>query len=261
MVYHTSDPPADLRDLVRFWWTLESSKEASSPHSLMAETCANLVVILEGGFTEADGKPAARMHLAGPLSKATGNMGHGPYRIFGAYLWPWAVNVLFAHDPGEFMDRFVPLMELLPGKEILGRGDASAQGMEKMVAELFRSLRNDEARDLALERVVRKFIEERDPVPLAQQALSIRAGRRQFERRFKACTGFSPMLFQRITRFQRCFRMLDQGTANSLTEVALEGGYFDQSHFIRDFRRFGGMDPKHYFRQAPAKVDNFVQLP
>ena len=85
--------------------------------------------------------------------------------------------------------------------------------------------------------------------------------RRQFERRFKSCAGFPPALFARIVRFQRSYRMLENGQATSLTDLAVACGYFDQSHFIRDFKRFSGMNPRTYFKEATEKTDSFVRLP
>ena len=79
MDYRTFDPPEDLQDLVRFWWTLESPVVGSIPHRLMAETCPNIVVVRTGSFTEADGKLAPPVHLAGPLSRAIDNTAHGPF--------------------------------------------------------------------------------------------------------------------------------------------------------------------------------------
>jgi transcriptional regulator GlxA family with amidase domain len=69
---------------------------------------------------------------------------------------------------------------------------------------------------------------------------------RQFERNFKQFAGFNPKLFSRIIRFQRVISKY--GNKNqSLTEIAYECGYYDQSHFIQDFQEFSGYNPKEYF--------------
>jgi transcriptional regulator GlxA family with amidase domain len=70
---------------------------------------------------------------------------------------------------------------------------------------------------------------------------------RQFERRFKEFSGFSPKLFLRITRFNS---VLNKNFQNkSMTQIAHEYGYYDQSHFIHDFQKFSGYNPKEYFKQ------------
>lgn len=262
MDYRTYAPPADLQGLVRFWWTLESAVVGMAPHRLMAETCPNIVVVRTGSFIESDGKGSPSIHLAGALTRATDNIAQGPFGLFGIYLWPWAVKVLFQQDPSAVQDRFIALKDLLPVDMHVDHWrtmDAVAWFAD--AARLLRTLQGVDAQDPELENAVRSMVVDGATGSVDDRAVHCGLARRQFERRFKRCTGFSPALFQRVLRFQRTYRLLESGNAQSLTEVALEAGYFDQSHFIRDFKRFGGMDPKQYFRQAPDKVDNFVRLP
>jgi AraC-like DNA-binding protein len=261
MDYRTFDPPDDVQDIVRFWWTLDDPNPGAAPHRLMAETCPNLVVIRKGSFTEADGNPASKVHLAGPLGRAADNTAHGPFRIFGIYLWPWAVPVLFRREAAEALDRFIAFSTLRADLDPMALVTAEEDKVRELAVDLIREARTVTPRDHLIEQAVRYMVSEKGSVPVEELAASYGLARRQFERRFNICTGFSPALFQRILRFQRTYHLLESGAARNLTELALEAGYFDQSHFIRDFKRFGGMDPKQYFRQAPAKVDNFVRLP
>ena len=112
-----------------------------------------------------------------------------------------------------------------------------------------------------MDAIVRDILLEADHRPIPGYIGASGSSRRVFERRFKARTGFSPALFQRIVRFQRCYRMLERGEVANLTELAMARGYADQSHFIRDFKRFSGLNPRSYFVKAPARVDNFLRLP
>jgi transcriptional regulator GlxA family with amidase domain len=70
--------------------------------------------------------------------------------------------------------------------------------------------------------------------------------KRQFERRFKDLAGLSPKLYSRVIRFQAATQFKLNGTRD-LTEIAYASGYYDQSHFINDFREFSGYTPKQYF--------------
>jgi transcriptional regulator GlxA family with amidase domain len=103
----------------------------------------------------------------------------------------------------------------------------------------------------AMQHVVHEMLGVQAERSIDDHAVHCGLARRQFERRFKECTGFPPALFQRIARFQRTYRMLEDGTATSLTDIALAGGYFDQSHFIREFKRFSGLNPRDYFVKGP----------
>src|ERR1700674_4318786 len=65
---------------------------------------------------------------------------------------------------------------------------------------------------------------------------------RQLERRFRTEVGIGPKLFGRMKRFQRVFRTIDDPKLNWV-DVAVDCGYYDQSHLIRDFREFSGDTP------------------
>lgn len=64
---------------------------------------------------------------------------------------------------------------------------------------------------------------------------------------FRAEVGLSPKAYARIRRFQAALRLL--GTRMPGARVAAEVGYFDQAHFVREFRSFTGMTPTHYAEQ------------
>jgi AraC-like DNA-binding protein len=69
-----------------------------------------------------------------------------------------------------------------------------------------------------------------------------------FEKRFRAAVGSTPKQFASIVRLRHAIGQYHPGV--SLTTVALDAGYFDQSHFIKDFRMFTGESPKQFFRSA-----------
>lgn len=66
---------------------------------------------------------------------------------------------------------------------------------------------------------------------------------RQVERVSKERIGIPPKMFARLTRFSNAYRMRENFSALSWTSIAHECGYFDQMHFIRDFKEFAGVAP------------------
>lgn len=77
---------------------------------------------------------------------------------------------------------------------------------------------------------------------IAQTGLSSR----RFIELFSKQVGLSPKLYSRICRFQQALQLINQKEKIDWLEVALECGYFDQSHFIHDFRAFSGLSPTAY---------------
>ncbi len=68
---------------------------------------------------------------------------------------------------------------------------------------------------------------------------------RQLERRFLRQVGVGPKRLEALLRFSHIASQ--KRAAKSLAELALEAGYFDESHFVRDFKRFSGLTPGAYF--------------
>jgi AraC-like DNA-binding protein len=73
--------------------------------------------------------------------------------------------------------------------------------------------------------------------------------RRNMERKFDSAIGMSPKQLSRVVRLQATIKMLDQKKFTSLTSLAYENGYYDQAHFIRDFKEFAGTSPKSFFAE------------
>jgi AraC-like DNA-binding protein len=73
-------------------------------------------------------------------------------------------------------------------------------------------------------------------------------GIKQFERLFSWHVGVNPKKFANIIRFQHVLKMKNQQTNLNLLELAFENGYYDQSHFSRDFKEFTGQSPRSFFK-------------
>jgi AraC-like DNA-binding protein len=71
--------------------------------------------------------------------------------------------------------------------------------------------------------------------------------RRKLERRFSEVIGLSPKQLSKIIRLQSTLKLLSKDPNYSLTTAAIEGNYYDQAHFIHDFKEFTGLSPKQFF--------------
>lgn len=66
------------------------------------------------------------------------------------------------------------------------------------------------------------------------------------DRWFARQVGIPPKTVGRILRFQGALRALMRDPGVPLADVAADAGYFDQAHFVRDFRRMTGGVPRGY---------------
>lgn len=76
-----------------------------------------------------------------------------------------------------------------------------------------------------------------------------------FEKRFRRVVGASPKKFATIVRFQS---LLEQyPLVKDAAELGYLAGYYDQAHFIKDFKRFTGCTPEQFFRSRSK--NDFLQ--
>ena len=69
---------------------------------------------------------------------------------------------------------------------------------------------------------------------------------KRFIQVFREEVGLTPKVFCRIRRFHRALDRMEGRQSVEWANVALDCGYFDQAHFIHDFRAFSGINPSSY---------------
>ncbi len=79
---------------------------------------------------------------------------------------------------------------------------------------------------------------------------------RRFIATFRAEVGLAPKVFCRLARFRRVIGTLRNVEAVDWADIALDCGYFDQSHFIHDFRAFAGVSPSAYLRHRTSSTNH-----
>jgi AraC-like DNA-binding protein len=78
-------------------------------------------------------------------------------------------------------------------------------------------------------------------------AKSNHISRRQLARKFSSTIGLSPKQLAKTIRIQTTLKALLNNEQTSLTDLAYENEYFDQAHFIKEFKEFTGLTPKEFF--------------
>jgi AraC-like DNA-binding protein len=80
---------------------------------------------------------------------------------------------------------------------------------------------------------------------------------RQFNRKFTEYVGLNPKQFTRIVRFQNTIYTQQQNLFENFTDVAYQCGYYDQAHFINEFKLFTGYTPVEFFKTGEVYSDYF----
>lgn len=97
-----------------------------------------------------------------------------------------------------------------------------------------------------VEFAVREIAENADAVSIARMNQKIGYSHKHFVDMFRRQIGVTPKAFARIMRFQKAVRSIDADPQIDWRRAALDCGYYDQSHFIHDFKHFSGFTPERY---------------
>jgi AraC-like DNA-binding protein len=115
----------------------------------------------------------------------------------------------------------------------------------KTVVETFLLKKSRQIRAiLPFDMAMLELLKHRGNLPIEQVASLACVSLRQFERLSKERIGLPPKLYARIVRFSKAYRLREEFPQLNWTRIAHECGYFDQMHFIRDFKEFAGITPK-----------------
>lgn len=82
---------------------------------------------------------------------------------------------------------------------------------------------------------------------------------KHFIKIFKEHVGMTPKSFLKIIRFQKAIQEIEQNKTINWTSVALESGYYDQAHFINDFKHFSGFTPSQYLK-GNSEFTNYIAI-
>jgi len=100
--------------------------------------------------------------------------------------------------------------------------------------------------DKLISTAIEKVYLTKGTIRIKELADSLYISNDAFEKRFRKIVGTSPKQFSSIVRLQSIIK--DRQKAQLFTDLALDSGYFDQSHFNKDFKLFTGLAPADFFR-------------
>jgi AraC-like DNA-binding protein len=243
-----------LAPWVKCFWLLEDSPVSAGPvDAIVPDGCPEIIVHYGDRFTEdAAGRRIVQPEvivtgqMTRPLMlRPTGRVGMVAARFRADGLFP-----ILGVPMHELVDRRVPLETICRDVATLQGRIAEAASDRERVSHLAtflerklleRKLAERRALDVVVEHNVHAILASGGQI--SPDELAQRAGltARQLERRFQVAVGVSPKFLCRIVRFRAIFDRLQSRAPWS--SIALDCGFFDQSHLNRDFKQFAGQSP------------------
>lgn len=179
--------------------------------------------------------------------------------IMGVHLRPGGAPALLGVPADEVEGADLPL-EAFWGRaavelrdRLLAESDADAR-LATLEDVLTRQVRPALASHPVLRAALERLDRPEDPIAIGALAADAGWSRQRFIRTFRAGVGLTPKAYARVRRFQAALRRFHAGGAAPWVDVAAACGYYDQAHFIRDFRAFSGLTPAAYARLEPGPL-------
>jgi AraC-like DNA-binding protein len=170
--------------------------------------------------------------------------------MFGVVFHPTAFATLFRISVKGTVDQRIPLDDILglEGKHWTQRvfeAENTIQRVNIVESFLLQKIWLSKLHDNVVDKAARLIGNRNGMLSVQELLCEIGSSRRQLERKFQEKVGVSPKFYARIRRFAYVsYRLMYQKA--SWQQIAYESGYFDHSHFIKDFQFFNHKNPGAY---------------
>jgi AraC-like DNA-binding protein len=269
MRYEEFRPAPLLDQFVKCFWALESaSSKSPSPERILPDGCTEIVFHNGDPFNQHNSDGTTERQ---PLTLLVGQMrGHlliqptGVVRVLGVRFWPGGAYPFVSVPQNEIAGQVVSL-DSIWGKtsrdlhsRIFDAADP-AEGVRQIERLLVSRLYDFKDLDHNLLRTTDLIVQSGGRVPIESLADKLGISLRKLDRLFNARVGLTPKGLCRVIRFQQVFRMLERDQQRrDWAQIAVDCGYYDQSHFIKEFSAFTGLAPTAYFSEQNAMSDYFT---
>jgi AraC-like DNA-binding protein len=241
-------PADDLDAIVEHHWIVRWELPAGERHVQENLAYPSVHLVLERDGSAVFGVPTGRF----------ARVLEGRGRVHGVKFRPGAFRAFLTGPVSAISDREVPLARLF-GEEAGGLEDAVLGVPDDdagvRAAEAFLRARRpapDRSAHLA-RRVVETIERERRITRVEDVARRFQVGPRSLQRLFREYVGVSPKWVIKRFRLHQALDRVSAGEEVDWSELALELGYFDQAHFIRDFKAIIGEPPTGYAGREPRQ--------
>ena len=266
------DPAPPLRPFVDCLWLNERGPLPHTRERGLPTGCADIVIPLlqdhvlrYDSETDAAARRFAGAIVQGPHDRFSLRGTEGPSLVVGVHFRPGGAAALFGGALAELRNRTV-LLEDLWGRSArdlrhsLQEASSPAARLRRLQAHLMQRLRGADVPDPMVVSVLAAW--RRDPAQARVEPMQRGSGctPAQFIRRFEQAVGLTPKRCARVLRFNAMLPTLVRQGPRDWAEVALAGGYFDQSHLIHEFRRLAGLTPTAYKPVQPDQPTHVALL-
>ena len=246
------EPSQVLSSIIKEFWIYENEDSTPTQQKIIPDGYSEIIIHYGDVYRiNITGKWEVQEQIlfSNQISKFFFLENTGQSAMIGIKLHPCSFHELFQIDLGVYTDHVFPLIDILHEKtqeldKLTNKRYSITQRVE-MLEKWISTYAPFSNNTNNIRQVVDFIFESNGMFEVRQLSDRFELSTRQLERQFKKVTGVTIKFFARIIRFNYIFQQMKEEN-KSWVQIALSSGYFDQSHFIKNFKEFTGEEPSIY---------------
>ncbi|MCR9249952.1 MAG: helix-turn-helix transcriptional regulator [bacterium] len=253
MQYFQKDPSTELSSIIKSFWQIEDLDNTQIIRDKIVPDGYPELIFHYGDPYKIDisGKweIQAKELLAGQLTNFFHLENTGAIGMFAIKLQPWAPSLLSKHRLSELVDAAVSISDADTSivtllMEIAKPSNSFEQKCEK-ASKVFLNYTQTTNFEQNGIRAIKEIIDSKGKYQISEICSKVNISERSLERFCKENIGLSPKFYSRIIRLAYIFKLVNEDN-NNWAQLSYLGGFYDQAHFIKDFKKFTGEEPTKY---------------
>jgi len=257
MNYQVYTPSQELQPFVKCFWSLDDEKsDEPVKQRVLPDGCMEMIFhygdLYRQYFEDGSSKIQPRSFVFGQITKYIEIAPTGISGIISARFLPDGLTPFLDIPVSVLENKAVSIDDVFKHEgekleeQVIGASD-NEERIKLLETFLLSKLTQSRTIDAITKSCVEVIFQSQGQIGVVELAGKMNINRRNMERKFTSLIGISPKQLARVARLQATLKMLEQKKFTNLTSLAYENGYYDQAHFIKDFKEFTGISPKSFF--------------
>lgn len=257
MDYCQHEPPGVLQPFIKCFWTLEAPPQpVEEKQRIVPDGCMEMIFhygdLYKQYLDDARFIIQPRCFVFGQITSPLDIAPTGSSGIIAARFQPDGFIPFSSYPLSQMENKAVPLIELFGEgvkqlEENVLTAFSTGEKIDFITEFLQKNLETPEAADRIINTSLDTLLQSNGNMNVDDLADHLQINRRQLERKFSAAIGLSPKQYSKMIRLQSTLKAMQLNKYTSLTSLAYENGYYDQAHFIKDFKEFTGISPRRFY--------------
>lgn len=249
---------SSLKPYIDCFWQISFDPTASSfkhEQLLLPDGCTELVV--EMTYDQSNKVTNVETFFVGHLERASMFKINPNTQMFGLRFSAIGGSLLFPHKARETTEKVFRLDEFAGSNDLCRLGEL--EGFEERLdfIEDFVNTRLSQSESLDSLAKILSSSRTKGFLNIIEFSKQLGCSRRTLERKFMDHVGVSPKTLDRIWRLQKFVSLRSISSSLVDSELAIMAGYYDHSHFVKEFRAIAGLTPSQYYSGLEKMTESF----